>query len=106
MNQFFAEPGLMLNIPYQSFCIENASNWPDIDYDYISTNKGQWFAMDLRIGVSLDVGPCGISAGYMMSNLDVYNQYRYLCYNGNSFDKFYPKKPFMQRAYISYSYNF
>ena len=55
----FAEPGLMLNIPYQSVCIENASNWPDIDYDYISTNKGQWFAMDFRIGVNLDVGPCG-----------------------------------------------
>ena len=49
----------MLNIPYQSVCIENASNWPDIDYDYISTNKGQWFAMDFRIGVNLDVGPCG-----------------------------------------------
>ena len=41
-----------------------------------------------------------------MSNLDVYNQYRHLSYNENSFDKFYPKKPFMQGAYISCSYNF
>ena len=102
----FAEPGLMLNIPYQRVCIENTSNWPYIDYDYISTNKGQWIAIDLRIGVSLDIGPIGINAGYMMSNLDVYSQYRHLSYNGNSFKKFYPKKPFMQGAYISCSYNF
>ena len=102
----FAEPGVMLNIPYQRVCIERTQNWPCIDYEYISTNKGQWLALDLRIGVSLDVGPCGISAGYMMSNLDVYSQYRHLSYNGISFEKFYPKKLFMQGAYISCSYNF
>lgn len=102
----FAEPGIMLNIPYQRVCIEKTQNWSIIDYEYISTTKGQWLALDLRIGVSLDVGPCGISAGYMMSNLDVYSQYRHLTYNGVSFDKFYPKKPFMQGAYLSCSYNF
>ena len=102
----FTESGVMLNIPYQRVCIEKTPNLPDIDYDYISTNKGQWFALDLRIGVSLDVGPCGISAGYMMSNLDVYSQYRHLSYNRISFEKFYPNKPFMQGAYISCSYNF
>ncbi len=102
----FAEPGVMLNIPYQRVCIEKTPNRPDTDYDYISTNKGQWLALDLRIGVSLDVGPCGISAGYMMSNLDVYSQYRHLSYNRISFEKFYPKKPFMQGVFMSCSYNF
>lgn len=101
----FAEPGIMLNIPYQRVGIESTPNWPKIEYDYISTTKGQWFAMDLRIGVSLDAGPCGISAGYMMSNHDVYSQYRHLSYKGNSFKGFYPHKPFMQGAYISLSYN-
>ena len=102
----FAEPGIMLNNPYQRVCIESTPNWPDIEYDYISTTKGQWLAFDLRLGVSLDVGPCGISAGYMMSNLDVYSQYRHLSYKGISFKDFYPRKSFMQGAYISLSYNF
>ena len=110
----FAEPGVMMNIPYQSVSIESMSsgpvsgtppNWPAIEYTNISTSKGQWLAFDLRIGVSLDVGPCGISAGYMMSNLDVYSQYRHLSYKGVSFKDFYPRKSFMQGAYISLSYN-
>lgn len=102
----FAEPGLMINIPYQRVCIESTPNWPTIEYNYISTSKGQWLSLDLRIGISLDVGPCGISAGYMMSNHDVYSQYRHLSYNGISFEKFYPKKPFMQGAYLSCLYRF
>lgn len=102
----FAMPGVMLNIPYQRVCIEKTQNWPDIEYKYISTTKGQWLALDLRIGVSLDVGPCGISVGYLMSNHDVYSQYRHFSYNGTSFAKFYPKKPFMQGAYLSCSYSF
>lgn len=102
----FAEPGIMLNVPYQRVCIESTPNWPTTDYDYVSTGKGQWFAMDLRVGIALEMGPCGLSAGYMMSNLDIYSQYRHLSYKGVSFEKFYPEKPFMQGAYISLSYNF
>lgn len=102
----FAEPGVMLNIPYQRVCIESRTSLTAIDYDYISTTKGQWLAFDLRIGVSLDVGPCGVSAGYVMSNHDVYSQYRHLSYNGISFKDFYPAMPFMQGAYISLSYTY
>ncbi|MDE7151186.1 MAG: hypothetical protein K2O27_02885 [Candidatus Amulumruptor sp.] len=101
----FAEPGVMMNVPYQSVCIESTQHRPAIEYDYISTNKGQWLALDVRLGVSLDIGPCGISAGYLMSNHDVYSQYRHLSYNGISFKEFYPEKPFMQGVYISLSYN-
>lgn len=101
----FAEPGVMLNIPYQSVCIESTPNWPAVDYDYISTTKGQWLAIDLRIGVSLDIDPCGVSVGYVISNHDVYSQYRHLSYNGISFKNFYPHKSLMQGAYISLSYN-
>lgn len=102
----FAEPGIQMSIPYRRVCIESTPNWPVIDYDYVSTSKGQWLALDLRLGVSLDVGPCGISAGYMMSNLDVYSQYRHLSYKGISFKDFYPRKSFMQGGYLSLSYNF
>lgn len=102
----FAEPGVMLNVPYQRVCIESTPNWPAIDYEYISTTRGQWLAIDLRVGIGLNVGPCVVNAGYLMSNLDVYSQYRQLCYKGISFEKFYPRKSFMQGAYLSLAYIF
>ena len=102
----YAEPGTMLNVPYQRVCIEKTQNPMRTDYDYISTNKGQWFAIDLRVGIFVNFGPCGFSAGYIMSNLDVYSQYRQLSYKGTSFSKYYPKKSFMQGAYLTASYYF
>ena len=103
---FYAEPGIQLNVPYQRVCIEKTVNAFPTDHQYISTNKGQWFAVELRLGISAEIGPCGISFGYMISNLDIYSQYRQLSYNGISFEKFYPTKPCMQGAFISLSYNF
>lgn len=102
----FAEPGVMLNIPYQRVCIETTHYWPAIDYTYISTTGGQWLALDLRLGFNLDVGPCGIALGYFMSNLDIYSQYRHLSFRGTSFNDFYPEKPFMQGAWLALSYRF
>lgn len=101
----YAEPGVMLNIPYQRVCIESTTDWPKTDYHYISTGKGQWFAVDLRIGICATIGPCEVSVGYMMSNLDIYSQYRHLSYQGTSFKDFYPTKSFMQGAYLTLSYN-
>lgn len=101
----YAEPGVMLNIPYRRVCIESTPDWPKTDYHYISTNKGQWAAVDLRIGVCATIGPCEVIAGYMMSNLDIYSQYRHLSYQGKSFKDFYPTKSFMQGAYITLTYN-
>lgn len=102
----YAEPSVMLNIPYQRVCIEKTDHWHVVDYDYISTGKGQWFAAELRVGLSAQIGPCGITAGYLMSNFDIYSQYRHLKYHGESFEKFYPRKSFMQGAFLSLSYDF
>lgn len=102
----YTEPGILLNIPYTKVCIEKTHNLQVIDYDYISTNKGQWLALDIHLGINVDIGPCGVSVGYLMSNLDVYSQFRNLTYNGVSFKDFYPKKSFMQGAYLTFSYNF
>lgn len=102
----YAEPGIMLNIPYQRVCIEKTTGLVVTDYDYISTNKGQWVAIDIHLGINADIGPCGFSLGYLMSNLDIYSQYRHLSYNGISFSKFYPRHTFMQGAYLTLSYNF
>lgn len=102
----YAEPGLMLNLPYTGVNIRQYTHWPDYNLKHTSTSKGQWFAVDLRLGVFVNFGPCGFSAGYTMSNFDVYSQYRHLSYKGNSFSKYYPKKPFMQGAYLTASYYF
>lgn len=102
----YAEPGVMLNIPYHSAVIEHFTNWPAADYKRISTTDGQWLAFDLHLGVYLNVGPFGISAGYLMSNFDIYSQRRHLSYDGVSFSRFYPTKSFMQGAYATLSYYF
>ena len=45
----------MLNVPYQQVSIEKTQNWTHTEYDYISTNKGQWFAIDVRLGINMDI---------------------------------------------------
>lgn len=102
----YAEPGVMMNIPYHSVYVESTSNWPRIENNKISTNKGQWCAVDTRIGLYLNVGPCGVCVGYLMSNFDIYSQRRHLFYKGAPFSKFYPQKTFMQGAYLTASYYF
>ena len=102
----FAEPGIMMNIPYAQVWIRQDTHWPEYDDKRVSTSAGQWCAMDLRAGVYVNIGPCGFNAGYLMSNFDVYSQYRHLSYNGVPFSKFYPKKSFLQGAYLTLSYYF
>lgn len=102
----FAEPGVMLNIPYRRVCIALTPHWPHEDYTYVSTNRGQWFAAEVRAGVNVDIELCSISFGYILSNLDIYSQYRHLSYDGISFRDFYPVKPLMQGAFLSVAFNF
>lgn len=102
----FAEPGVMLNIPYTSVWIRQTTQWPQYESKRISTNQGQWLAVDLRAGIYVNVGPCGFSAGYLMSNHDPYSQYRHLSYKGVRFERFYPRRSFTQGGYITASYYF
>ena len=97
----FLEPGLMLNLPYREVRIRQDLRWPDYEYRTANTTGGQWFAVDIRTGVFVKIGSGMISAGYMMSDFDVYGQQRHLSYRGQSFKDFYPRKPFMQGAYLS-----
>lgn len=102
----YAEPGMMINIPYASVNIRQYTYWPDYNLKHTSTSRGQWFAVDLRLGVFVNFGSCGFSAGYTMSNFDVYSQYRHLSYQGIPFSKYYSKKSFMQGAFLTASYYF
>lgn len=99
----YAEPGVMLNVPYAQVWVDQKIDWYRYDSKRVGTTGGQWLAADLRAGVYLNIGPCGLSAGYMMSNHDVYSQYRSMSYRGVSFKRFYPQKPFMQGAYLTLS---
>lgn len=98
-----AEPGVMFNIPYRRAYIKRFTRWPDYEYEHISTTGGQWLAVDLRLGVHVDIGRFGLTLGYLMSNLDIYSQTRHLSYKGTSFRTFYPSKPFMQGVFASIS---
>lgn len=100
------EPGAMINVPYKRVCIRQDLRWPESEYRYVGTSKGQWFALDIRLGVYANVGPCGFSAGYVMSGYDVYSQFRHLSYRGQSFKDFYPRKPSLRGVYLTMSYYF
>lgn len=101
-----ADPGIMLNIPYQRVNIETVHGNVSSAGGYVSTNRGQWLAFDLRLGISMDIGAFSCGAGYLMTNLDIYSGYRHMSYKGVSFEKFYPKKTFSQGAWLKLSYNF
>ena len=77
-----------------------------IDYDHVITSKGQWLALDIHLGINVDVGPCSVSIGFLASDLDIYSLFRNLSYNDVSFRKFYPEKSYMQGAYMTLSYCF
>lgn len=102
----YAEPDIMLNLPYASVNIRQYTLWPDYNLKHTSTSKGQWLAVDLRLGAFINFGPCGFCMEYTMSNFDVYSQYRHLSYKGILFSKYYPGKSFMQGVYLTASYYF
>lgn len=102
----FAESGFMMNIPYSRVWIQQITDWPEYINKSISTTAGQWCALDLRAGIYANIGPCGFSIGYVVSNHDVYSQYRHLSHKGISFSNFYPQKPIIQGAYLTLSYFF
>lgn len=105
--RLIAEPGIMLDFPYSMVWINEVS--PEgrfIDNHHIGTGRGQWCAFDCRMGLCVDFGQIDIIAGWMVSNFDIYSMRRHLSYDGVRFSKFYPRKPFMQGAYLSISYTF
>lgn len=99
----YAEPGVLLTIPYTTVSIRQYNHWPMWDLAHASTKRGQWFAPDIHLGLYLDIGPASISFGYFWSNFDIYSQFRHLSYKGVSFSEFYPSKPSMHGAFISIS---
>ncbi len=106
--RLFAEPGLMLNIPYENVYIDICSDEYLIPHAYqkISSNNGQWCFFDARIGVSAKIEPLSISIGYMFSTLDVYSMRRNMVYDNHSLGSFYPKAKNVHGVYMTVSFDF
>lgn len=96
-----AEPGVMMNVPYQRVCIEMSENHHITDYKYVSTSRGQWCAFECRAGIEANFMYGNITLGYMFSTLDIYGIRRNLHFDGVSFGDFYPRRRLMHGAFLS-----
>lgn len=104
---FMAEPGLMLNLPYDRVVVENSDEYGiPMNRAEVSNHNGRWWAFNLRLGIYAHIDEIGISLGYVYSNLDIYGMRRNMQYRGTRFDTFCPKRKDIGGAFIKVSYNF
>lgn len=103
----YANPGLMLNIPYAKADIDIIEPNGAVLYNDKATNhKGKWCAFDIGCGIMFGTDDVNFSIGYQFSTIDVYGMHRDLSYKGKSFADFYPKRKYQYGAVIGISYNF
>lgn len=101
-----AEPGFMMNVPYNSVTIEMKDKWGlPTGYDRVSGNRGRWYAFCVRIGVYAAFDPVTLSLGYAWSDLDVYAMRRGMAYKGTSFGPFYPERKNLGGAFLRVAYS-
>ena len=102
----YGEAGVMFNVPYErvNICIGPYGVIP-YEYDYVSSNKGECFFFDGKIGLSMKFDRVSITAGYAYSTLDIYAQRRKMTYDNQKFAQFYPKRKPTQGAFLSLSVN-
>ncbi len=103
--KLLAEPGIMMNVPYQCVGIDIYENGVPVDYVTRSSSKGQWCAIDCRAGVNVTIGPINITAGYLISNFNIYGISRNIEFRGEKFSKYYPNKRYLQGAFLSLTCN-
>lgn len=99
----YAEPGFMMNVPYQRVEVELTEGWRVVDYDYVSTTRGQWCATDARLGLYLFFLRGDITVGYMISNQDIYSPFREMVYRGVKFRDYFPARSSIQGIFASLS---
>lgn len=102
----FAEPGLMMSLPEVNVQIDLYYQDYPVEHRFISSSKGQWGAIDCRMGVYLNVEHVDITLGWFLSGHDIYSYRRNLEYAGEKFNQFYPKKQLWQGAFLTLSYTF
>ena len=104
--RLYGEAGVMFNVPYERVDIcKGPYGVIPYEYDYVSSNKGDWCFFDGKIGLSMRFDRVSITAGYAYSTLDVYAQRRKMTYDNQNFASFYPKRKATQGAFLSLSVN-
>ena len=99
-----AEPGLMLNVPYDKVYIERTHGTGiPLEYDKVSSHKGAWPAFNFRVGAYSSFGRIGVALGYVWSNLDIYAIRRNMVYENVRFNKFYPKRKYCGGMFVRIS---
>lgn len=99
-----AEPGIALQIPYARVYVEDLDYLQVVNRHLLSTNQGQIFSADARIGIYANFNSIGITAGYILTTFDINSYYRNFSYQGVSFAKFYPRRQVSHGAFLSLSY--
>lgn len=97
----------MMNIPYNNVSIALLDKYGiERDFVNISTNKGEWYAFDGKIGINFGDDNISFSIGYLYSTLDVFAMRRQLVYDNKHFNDFYPKRKNMYGGFLSINYCF
>lgn len=99
-----AEPGIALQVPYARCYVEDLEHLQVVNRHLLSTNKGQVFSADARIGIYANFNRIGISAGYILTTFDINSYYRNFSYRGVSFADLYPQRQVSHGAYLTLSY--
>lgn len=86
-----AEPGLMMNIPYERVWVHDSVDGIAMRSKSVSSHTGRWWAYTCKAALTLKIGQATFALGYHWSNYDIYTFRRHMSYNGVSFNKFYPK---------------
>lgn len=101
----FAEPGFMMNIPYDRVSIITTGQHSQ-GYDEVSSSSGKWCAFSLKLGVTAKFDRVELSAGYLFSTLDACGLRREISYRDRDFSEFYDVCDGVHGAFLSVSYNF
>lgn len=99
-----ARPSIALQVPYARIYVEDLNHLQVINRHKLSTNNGQFFFMDARVGIYANFEKIGISVGYLLTSFDINSYYRNFSYKGVSFAKFYPSKKLSHGIFLSAAY--
>lgn len=106
----FANPGLMMNIPYASSTVDILTFEGNVghvtDYKHINNHKGKWAAFDIRAGIRFGTDDVHFLLGYQFSTLDIYGMQRDMTFDHQKFDEFYPKRKPQHAAVLEIAIDF
>lgn len=99
----YAEPGLMLTIPYERINYEDHSMpYPKHEDKHMSSHGGNWAFFNVKAGLNIHVHKnlC-FTVGYNFSTFDINTTRRTMKYNNKSIEPLLPKKENLHEITVS-----